>query len=339
MRVAVAAILAPLLTACGGSRICHDTLLSISHEADGVPAAALAPGSTLDLAFQRTFRMGCDGSTGAGAYSPLPIARADPSIVEILERREHTVVARAHRTGVVQIAVERHGERTVLDVEVAAPARAEIGSPLAGSADPALLAGADVDLPVVLRTAAGRLVAGADLRSLARLGGAVTHVGTDPLTLRVRALRAGTAEVAILDAAAALAVVDPEDVATVELDLQEDDTNIGYGCIAPAPPWDRPVAELYAGRNGVRLLHVRGRTRDGRAVAGLTAPPASATPDTCTVTLAERPWRAREVLEFHLPASRGYQRAAYELVPVAPGPCRVVAHAGDVAGVLSVSIR
>ncbi|MDI1451903.1 hypothetical protein QHF85_48115 [Polyangium sp. 6x1] len=155
--------------------------------------------------------------------------------------------------------------------------------------------------------------------------------------LHVRAERAGEGRLALLDAAIRTEAVEPSAVAAIDLDLQADDTNVGYGCIPPAPRFDQPVSHLYTGAR--RFLFVRLRAKDGRAMAGLLEAPRSATPEVCTLAPAPRPERALEVLEFNLPASRDHQRFAWELHAVERGTCRVEARVGEVVAQTVVEIH
>ncbi|MDI1430123.1 hypothetical protein [Polyangium sorediatum] len=332
------ATLVGTLSGCGPQE-CHSTLLEVEHSAAGVPSPAIAPGATTELHLQGLRRLGCDGSLSASAYFPLRVTSEAPATLEVVEQRPGRLVVRGHAAGLATLVLDGHGERARISVVVTPAVRAEILQPLAGAPPNApvlLLAGADVRLPVRARDAQGRDVVGDRAIEATRAEGAVTLLPGTGAELHVRTERAGEGQIALLGTSIRTESVEPSAVAAIDLDLQADDTSIGYGCIAPAPRFDQPVSLLHRGER--RFLFVRLRTGDGRAIAGMVDAPRSATPEVCTLAPAEKPERAREVLEFNLPLARDYQRSAWELRAVARGTCRVETRVGEVVAQALVEV-
>ncbi|MDC0744775.1 hypothetical protein [Polyangium mundeleinium] len=332
------ATLVAALSGCGPQE-CHSTLLEVQHTAAGVPSPAIAPGATTELHLLGLRRLGCDGSLSASAYFPLRVTSEAPATLEVVEQRPGRLVVRGHAAGAATLVLEGHGERARFSVVVAPAVRAEILSPLAGATTAApvlLLVGADVRLPVRARDAQGRDVVGDRAIEATRAEGAVTLFPGTEADLHLRAERAGEGRIALLGTSIRTESVEPSAVAAIDLDLQADDTSIGYGCIPPAPRFDQPVSHLHTGERP--FLFVRLRASDGRAIAGIVEAPRSATPEVCTVAPAKAPERAREVLEFHLPHARDYQRSAWELRAVARGTCRVEARVGEIVAQTLVEV-
>ncbi|MDI1480308.1 hypothetical protein [Polyangium sp. y55x31] len=326
------------LSGCG-PQVCHDTLLEVQHTAAGVPSPAIAPGATTELHLQGLRRLGCDGSLSSSAYFPLQVRSEDPTTLEVVEQRPGRLVVRGHAPGSTALLLDGHGEHARVSVVVAPAVRAEFVPPLAGATaeEPVLfLVGADVRLPVRVRDAQGREVVGDRALEATRAEGAVTLLPGTETGLRVRAERAGEGRLSLLGAAIRTESVEPSVVVSIDLDLQADDTNVGYGCIPPAPRFDQPVSYLHQGAR--HFLFVRLRAADGRAMAGIIEAPRSTTPEVCTLAPAPVPERALEVLDFHLPHSRGYQRSAWELRAASRGTCRVEARVGEVVAQTVVEV-
>ncbi|MDI3288762.1 hypothetical protein [Polyangium sp. 15x6] len=333
-----AAALVGTLTGCGPKE-CHSTLLELEPWAAGVRSPAIAPGATTELHLQGLRRLGCDGSLNSSEYFPLRVQSEDPATLEVVEQRPGRLLVHGRAAGTAKLVVHGHGEEARISVVVAPAVRAEILPPLAGATAAApvlLLVGADVRLPVRLRDAEGREVVGDRALETTRAEGAVSLLPSTDGELHVRAERAGEGKLALLGGAIQTESIEPSAIAGIDLDLQADDTNVGYGCIPPAPPFDQPVSHLHRGER--RFLFVRLRAGDGRAIVGLPEAPRSATPEVCTLAPAPQPERAREVLEFHLPRSRDYQRSAWELRAVERGTCRVEARAGEILAQTVVEI-
>ena len=133
----------------------------------------------------------------------------------------------------------------------------------------------------------------------------------------------------------------PQECHSTLLEVQHTAAGVPSPAIAPGA-----TTELHL--QGLRRLGCDGslsssaydplRVGDGRAIAGIGEAPRSATPGVCTLAPAEERERAREVLEFHLPHARDYQRSAWELRAVARGTCRVEARVGEVVAQTLVEV-
>lgn len=336
------------LAACGGmaGRALPHRLESIelvdAHDPDERSGRwALAPGSTLEVHVLGVHRH--SDHIGVGAFYPQQTRlRAGDAVVAIDAAERDRLSLRGLAAGEAAIELAAHGERAVVTVRVAPAVRASIELPIAGLEGTALqavvVAGSEIDLPITLLDATGARVRGRGAIALdgVRVDGPARAVAIDDRHLRLAALGEGSIRVELLGATLALDAVGAASIASIHLDVQSDDTNLGYGCIAPAPALDAPV-RLVTPRWRHFVL-ARARSADGRVVLGALSHARSLTPDVCAVPPTERPGRARRVLEIQHPASRGFVTDARDVVPLATGACVIETTLGDATARIEVDV-